>query len=75
MKIEKIRKTNIIFSKNGQGYTTTKIVLPVPFVKALGLTENDRSAIIELKKDKIIIKKQNQKDEINNNTEKNNSKN
>ncbi len=52
-----IRKAKVIFSKNGDGYTTTKITLPVPFVKKLNVTEEDRDVFIEIKDNEIIIKK------------------
>lgn len=58
IKNEKQRKTNIIFGKNGNGYTTTKITLPVGWVKDLGFTENDKSAIIKIQGDIIEIKKE-----------------
>lgn len=62
IKNEKQRKTNIIFGKNGNGYTTTKITLPVGWVKDLGFTENDKSAIIKIQGDIIEIKKEEETD-------------
>lgn len=59
MKNDKIRTANVMFNKNGNGFTTTRVSLPVPFVKALGITENDRLVIIELDDNKITIRKQN----------------
>ena len=56
--MKEIRKANIIFNKNGRGATTTRITLPVGWVKELGLNENDRQATIELNKNKIIIRKE-----------------
>lgn len=53
----KTRKANIIFSKNGNGFTTTKITLPVPWVESLNLTPEDKEVIIELKNNEITIKK------------------
>lgn len=55
--MKEVRKVNIIFSKNGQGSVTTKISLPVPFVRELGITEENREAIIYLENKKIIIEK------------------
>lgn len=52
-----IRKANILFNKNGHGSLTTRITLPVPFVKELGFTGNDREALIILEKNQIIIRK------------------
>ena len=51
------REAKILYGKNGAGYTTTKITLPVPWVKALGFTEDEREAIIEFTEKEIIIKK------------------
>lgn len=51
------RKTNIQFAKTGRGSTTTRITLPVPWVKQLGLTQDDREVTIILEQDRIIIKK------------------
>jgi hypothetical protein len=51
------RETKIIYGKNGQGFVTNRITLPVPWVKKLGFTENDREAEIELKENSIIIRK------------------
>ena len=54
-------KRNIIFNKAGGtagsssvGY---KLNLPADMVKALGVTPENRAVELELKKDKIIIKK------------------
>ena len=54
-------KRNIIFNKaggtagsNSVGY---KLNLPADMVKALGVTPENRAVELELKKDKIIIKK------------------
>lgn len=55
--MKEVRKVNIIFSRNGQGSVTTKISLPVPFVRELGITEENREAIIYLENKKIIIEK------------------
>ena len=51
------RKANIIFAKNGNGYVTNRITLPVPWVKELGITEEEREVKIILEDDKIIIEK------------------
>lgn len=58
-KQDKIRKANIIFAKNGNGFVTTKITLPVPWIKKLGFDIENRNAIIELNDNKIVIKKDN----------------
>lgn len=51
------RKANVIFAKNGNGYVTNRITLPVPWVKQLGITEEEREVKIILEDDKIIIEK------------------
>lgn len=53
------RKAKILFSKNGNGFTTTKISLPLSWIRALDFNENDKQALIELDFDKIIIRKVN----------------
>ncbi len=56
--MKEARKANIIFNKNGNGFLSTKITLPVPWIKELGFSENDKSAIIKIEKNKIIIEKE-----------------
>ena len=56
-KNENIRKANMIFSKNGNGFLSTKITIPVGWARALQLTENDRECIIQLENNQIIISK------------------
>jgi hypothetical protein len=54
-----IRNANIIFSKNGNGFVTTKITLPVGWVKELGATPEDKEVIIAFNNRKIeIIKRE-----------------
>lgn len=52
-----IRNVNIIFSKNGNGFTTNKVSIPVPFIEELGFNLNDKQAIILKKNNEIIIRK------------------
>ena len=52
------RKANILFNKNGKGFLTTRITLPVPWIKDMGLSQDDREVIIEYDNDKITIKKE-----------------
>lgn len=61
-KNESQRKINIIFGKNGNGYTTTKITLPIGWIRELGFTENDKSATIKIQGDTIEIKKDEETD-------------
>jgi hypothetical protein len=51
------RNIKITFNRNGKGCITPKVSLPVPFVKELGFTEDDREGYIEIDKNKIIITK------------------
>lgn len=55
------RIANVMFQENGNGYRTTKMVIPVPWIDALGFTKEDREAEIEFDGEKIIIKKTTQK--------------
>lgn len=55
--LSNVRVAKMIFSKNGNGFLTTKIAIPVPWVKEMNLTENDRECILEFKDNQIIIKK------------------
>ena len=55
--MKKFRKANIMFNKTGQGSSTTRITLPVGWVNELGFTSTDRQSIIEIDKNKIIIRK------------------
>lgn len=54
----KIRKVNVIFNKNGNGYLTTKINVPVPWIKELGFTERSKTGMLFLEEGKIILKKE-----------------
>lgn len=60
--MSEIRNVNISFGKNGNGYASTRITLPVPWIKEMGFTEDDRNAVIEFNENEIIIRK---KGEIN----------
>lgn len=51
------RSLKIIFSKGGSGSTTTRLTLPITYIKQLGITPEERDVIVELDEDKIIIKK------------------
>ena len=57
-KLDIIRIGKMLFGKNGNGFLTTRISIPVPWVKKMNLTENDRECLLEFKdNDTIIIKK------------------
>ncbi len=55
---ENMRKANVIFGENGNGSLSTKITLPVPWIKKLGFSEDNKNAIIRLQDNKIIIEKE-----------------
>ena len=52
------RKAKILFNKTGNKSVTTRITLPVTWVRELGATQEDRDVIICLKGNKITIKKE-----------------
>lgn len=52
------RKAKILFGKTGKGYLTTRITLPVTWVRELGSTPEDREVTIKLQGNEIIIKKE-----------------
>ena len=52
------RKANVMFNKNGRGFTTTRITLPVPWIKDMGLNETDKAVRLEYEDEKITIKKE-----------------
>ena len=60
MKKEDVEKrtTKILFAKNGNGYTTTRITLPVPWIKEMGFDDADRTATLKFDGKKIIINKE-----------------
>ena len=56
-----LTERNIIIAKAGgtagSGYVNYKISLPAEMVKALGVTPDDRSVLVEMEGEKIVIKK------------------
>lgn len=57
-KLDSVRTAKMIFSKNGNGFLTTKIAIPVPWTKKMNLTEDNRECLLEFKDNNtIIIKK------------------
>ena len=54
------RVLKIIFNKNGNGNLSTKIALPVPWIKILGITEEEKEVTAYFADDKIIIEKRKQ---------------
>ncbi|HBE9110450.1 TPA: AbrB/MazE/SpoVT family DNA-binding domain-containing protein [Clostridioides difficile] len=51
------RELNISFHKSGNGYTTTRLSLPINWVKKLGISQDERKVIVTLEDGKIIIEK------------------
>lgn len=51
------RKANIIFNKNGNGFITTKVTLPVPWIRSMNITEDNKEVEIIYENDSIILKK------------------
>ncbi|WAW15307.1 hypothetical protein [Peptostreptococcus equinus] len=57
--MEEKRKAKIIFNKSGDKNKSTvnRVTLPVPWVRELGITEDDREVQISIENKKIIIEK------------------
>lgn len=55
------RKAKILFNKSGGtakgNAITNRVTLPVPWVKELGITKEDREVTLTLKDESIIIEK------------------
>lgn len=54
---EESREINISYGKNGNGFTSTRISIPVGWTKILGFSQDNRKAIVTLEQERIIIKK------------------
>ena len=52
------RKAKVLFAKSGRGSVTTRITLPITWVRELGATPEDREVTICLKDNEITIKKE-----------------
>ncbi|MGX8128466.1 AbrB/MazE/SpoVT family DNA-binding domain-containing protein [Clostridioides difficile] len=55
--MKETRILNINFNKSGCGSVSTRLNIPIKFLRELGVTENDRSVEVTLKNEEIIIKK------------------
>jgi hypothetical protein len=51
------RDLKITFTTGGSGSVTTKLGIPVTWVRELGITPDERNVEVTLEDDKIIIKK------------------
>ena len=52
------KKLSICFSKNGNGYTTTKICIPYQWLKEMNVSKEDRQVKVTYNDKKIIIEKE-----------------
>lgn len=52
------RKLNISFTKSGQGNISTRLVIPVLWVRELGVTKDNREVFVYKFNDEIIIRKE-----------------
>ncbi|HBG5660863.1 TPA: AbrB/MazE/SpoVT family DNA-binding domain-containing protein [Clostridioides difficile] len=55
--MKETRILNVTFNRSGCGSLSTKLALPIKFIRELGVSESDRSVEVTLKGDEIIIKK------------------
>ena len=51
------RKLNVTFGKNGQGNTSTKITLPLPWLREMGVSEEHRQVKLSFDGKSIVIEK------------------
>ena len=51
------RRLRILYNKNGQGRMSTKITLPLPWLREMGVTETDREVTVSYDGERIVIEK------------------
>lgn len=51
------RVLKVLFTKSGSGSINARISLPITWIRELGLNEENREVILELKDEKIILTK------------------
>ena len=51
------RKAKISYNKSGRGSLTTRVTLPITWLRQLGVSEEDREVKLTLKENKITIEK------------------
>lgn len=51
------RNLKIQFAKSGNGYSTTRITLPINWIKEMGINPDEREVKVTFKDSKIIIEK------------------
>lgn len=54
------REINVSYSKSGSGSITTRINIPITWLRKLGVDEESREVILEFDEDRIIIRKNNE---------------
>lgn len=52
-----VRNAKVSFNKSGRGSLTPKVTLPMSWIKAMNISEDDRNINIIFDGDKIIIQK------------------
>lgn len=51
------RQLKISFTKSGSGSESTRLSLPIKWIRELGIDKDNRDVTVEIDEDKIIIKK------------------
>lgn len=51
------RNMNIIFNKAGSGSISTKVSIPISWIRQMGISQDDRNVVLEFDREKIIIRK------------------
>lgn len=51
------RKLNISFAKAGSGSITPRLIIPISWIKAMNITEEERTVEVEFDGKNIIVKK------------------
>lgn len=52
------RNMNIIFNKAGSGSMSTKVSIPISWIRQMGISQDDRNVVLEFDGKQIIVKKQ-----------------
>lgn len=51
------RELNVIFTESKSGSTTTKLSVPITWLRRLGVTKEDREVKISIEDNRIVIEK------------------
>lgn len=54
----KSRILNVIFNKSGSGSTSTRVTIPITWLKEMNITKDDRQVKVTFDGEKIIIQKE-----------------